>query len=81
MSELLPCPFCGGESAIESIDYIGGNEVNEFYISCNNPECGAQPDSIGMDSMDKAIKAWNTRKEQIPYHNYPVFHQIESKGE
>ena len=61
MSELKPCPFCGGGCVIKHVDYYGDTKVNEYYISCDNDNCLTMPDSITCDTEDRAIKAWNTR--------------------
>lgn len=49
MSELLPCPFCGGEAEEYAIAGCG-------MIRCGN--CGA---SIGGTFTKDATEAWNTR--------------------
>lgn len=48
MTELLPCPFCGGEA---ELSYCG-------WVSCHN--CGCDGPYTG-DSPDEAAAAWNTR--------------------
>lgn len=63
MTELKPCPFCGGEAIINTIgshkhaiatfmpDYSGGT-----FIECTKCSC-----AIAEESDDAAIKAWNRR--------------------
>lgn len=61
MSELLPCPFCGGEST------VGINKestVREYFIGCMN--CHIRLYKIGYKrfwSEAEAIAAWNTRAD------------------
>lgn len=53
MTNLKPCPFCGGEGVAFKFGVI-----EEFGVRCNN--CGAQTDDI-FDSYAAAEEAWNTR--------------------
>lgn len=60
MSELLPCPFCGGEARVERDSFSGS-----FYVGCLNDEC------LGFSGLgwiykkeEEAIEAWNTRVER-----------------
>lgn len=62
MSELLPCPFCGGEA-----DEYEGEYGNGIYCM----QCGAmvgEPIHLGFNvaervSYGQAIEAWNTRAD------------------
>ena len=64
MTDLKPCPFCGGEgSAYQVLDYpekIGPR----FSVICNG--CGASVTTI-FQSEWTAIEAWNRRAERT-YH-------------
>lgn len=54
MFDLKPCPFCGGEAILETVD---GNSSEEFYIYC--PECDFES---GVYSEPKFIvEKWNRR--------------------
>lgn len=53
MSELLPCPFCGGEAELTGFD------APEFWVWC--PNCKASTDAH--TCKGGAIEAWNTRTE------------------
>ena len=54
MANLKPCPFCGGEVILETVD---GNSPEECYIYC--PECGFES---GVYSDPKFIvEKWNRR--------------------
>ena len=55
MTELKPCPFCGGEA-----DIVVYGATGEHTIECLT--CGAE----GATEYDKAeaIEAWNTRAER-----------------
>lgn len=55
MSELKPCPFCGGEAAV----FTYNNE--EYDVKCRNPYCLAK--SSRWDTEAEAIDAWNTRTD------------------
>ena len=56
MSELLPCPFCGGEARVER-DSFGGL----FYMGCLNDECMG---FIGLGWTYKNIESWNRRADE-----------------
>lgn len=55
MSELLPCPFCGGEAYLRD-----DNAIIEpsFWCDCGSCDCGTP----SFDKPEYAIKAWNTRQ-------------------
>ena len=64
MSELLPCPFCGGEANV--IDHH--NDNGSVSVGCNNDTC------LGFSGLGwlykteaEAIAAWNSRAD---YHGY-----------
>ena len=63
MTELLPCPFCGGEATIRhdstDAEYWGWEE---WWVECINTQCKMQPESgRTFDTEAEAIAAWNTR--------------------
>ena len=53
MSELKPCPFCGGEASIAK----GHDGELLPWVMCR--ECGAE--TYCFDSVAEAIEAWNRR--------------------
>lgn len=55
MSELLPCPFCGGEAELT------GFKAPEFWVWC--PSCKASTDAH--TCKGGAIAAWNTRAQTV----------------
>ena len=62
MTELKPCPFCGGKAEIQ---HTGKNsEYGECaFVACK--ECGANSRMVNKAfkycADDKAIEAWNRR--------------------
>ncbi len=58
VTELLPCPFCGGEAYMEDAEIDG----RAYYIA----KCGTCCSTSGVMQMSrsKAIEAWNTRAER-----------------
>ena len=59
MSELLPCPFCGGEAEMLTAESMNGGYL--FGIMCN--DCCSRGDVY--DTEAEAIEAWNTRYEPM----------------
>lgn len=61
MSELLPCPFCGGEA---QMSVNRESTVREYYIGCMN--CHIRLYKIGYKRFyteAEAIAAWNMRAD------------------
>jgi len=64
MSELKPCPFCGGKSGRFVTDAGSSNYVGKWgWWEC---DCGARAEDVrtGYDAdgwQDAAIAAWNRR--------------------
>lgn len=56
MSELKPCPFCGGEATVFIKDW--DNRADEYKIVCM--KCGVQQEEFRHEKA-KAIEAWNRR--------------------
>ena len=58
LSELKPCPFCGGTEV-----KMANAGFNHTAIRCQNDKCNAQ----GLRDYDpiKAIEAWNRRPNEI----------------
>ena len=60
MTELLPCPFCGGEARI----YMNDSDLDNilYYCICTNDNgCGVLPITLDHYSKEEAAAAWNTR--------------------
>ena len=69
MSELLPCPFCGGEAFVNDDPtgnggkpHMSGNVGLGRLWSVECDECGA--DAGFWQDRDVAIAAWNSRVER-----------------
>ena len=59
--ELLPCPFCGGEAEIDSVEHGDGpNRMSQTRIYCSNCYCETDWNTGTYDFKD-AIDIWNTR--------------------
>ena len=65
MSDLKPCPYCGGEASHRA--YTDAYELEKHNIECAN--CGAEAGygdctgGLSWSSKDKAFKAWNNRAQ------------------
>lgn len=64
MSELLPCPFCGGEAELHPTYDMDTSEVDGWFVWCNNKECECAPETREHFTEAEAIAAWNTRAER-----------------
>jgi len=69
MSNLKPCPFCGGKAETRHPEAGFRCDNERFVVSCT--DCNAtrwnkttsQKCQVGFDTEVEAIKAWNTRVE------------------
>ena len=70
---LLPCPFCGGEAFVATVEHPKENRPNEYrfhgQIMCY--KCQATAGTTGFDltheeATKKAIAAWNRRADHLP---------------
>lgn len=61
MSELLPCPFCGGRA----IEFKELKKPYDYGVRCRGEGCEATIRKCASNYL--SIKAWNTRKK--PKHN------------
>lgn len=59
LGPLLPCPFCGGEAAVEADPWSG----ESARIACGNPSCGVAPKTeyLLLRFADELRCAWNHR--------------------
>lgn len=59
MSELLPCPFCGGEAQVQHQSReLYGDVVDWYGVYCKKQFCGYVS---GQSTEAEAIAAWNSR--------------------
>lgn len=86
MSELKPCPFCGGE-----VKLVHDADMMHFVIACDNHDWGRPheaPDKVAADVLmvswgdndeDKRalVEAWNTRWERTCHMNYASLYDEE----
>lgn len=58
MTELKPCPFCGGKGEILKSHNC---EERPYLVICSNDECKA---SVGIfsNTKEEAIETWNRRE-------------------
>lgn len=86
MSELKPCPFCGGEPKVKTYYpditlFVRGK--SRIYIVCET--CGARTrdfiESPFHSAYDEAIKVWNQRKEEIGGNTDHACHTVQAPEE
>ena len=77
MSELLPCPFCGGEAEVYEMQYGENGKYSVFGVFCKED---SKAELIGLNRYQhghfidnfpteaEAIEAWNTRAERTCKH-------------
>ena len=68
MTELKPCPFCGGEARIYRWQYgeVTGRLVTKYCVEC--VECGTElPTKLCSECEADTIAAWDTRTEHCGY--------------
>lgn len=54
MTEIKPCPFCGGEAKLQRFGRF-------YYISCENENCECLVESGYMNTEESAVESWNRR--------------------
>ena len=60
MTELKPCPFCGGEATFGGSEHVKPYDKPYWYVVCFN--CGASV--YGNEDKEKAVEAWNRRVKE-----------------
>lgn len=68
MSELKPCPFCGGEAEVKS-HYYESDDLTLWQVRCKarwydvveKRECYAADSFVSFRTETEAIEAWNRR--------------------
>lgn len=63
MTELKPCPFCGGAAELKTREYAMVGHKQQAYVICKT--CGVTSayfsENIAYCANEKAIEAWNRR--------------------
>lgn len=74
MTELKPCPFCGGKAYLEKQHraFIGGETTKVCFVRCL--KCNARSGrykisdygktSHSWEAREKAVEAWNSRANE-----------------
>ena len=62
MSDLKPCPFCGGKAELQ--DDIGREDKMFYRAVCSDIECQGHYCNDWSMTQGRAIERWNTRAER-----------------
>lgn len=65
MTELLPCPFCGGEAVLYNGNYGWNVRCKDGKITVFTDCPAKKTGEIDYDTEEDAIVAWNTRAERM----------------
>lgn len=65
MSELKPCPFCGGQAEIRKTT-IPKTIATGAFVQCE--KCGARTRCVIDLGEEYVIRIWNRRVNNDPYH-------------
>lgn len=60
-SDLLFCPFCGGEAHIKEV--VSACE-KRYTVGCSDSECMGYETWLLKPTVDEAVAAWNRRAER-----------------
>jgi hypothetical protein len=61
MSELLSCPFCGG-NASRRFTWASG-----FMVGCHNDNCPINPKTRYFRTMEQPDEVWNARSQPLSF--------------
>lgn len=61
MSELKPCPFCGGNAKMFSAKANAAGTRFVYWVECNGSMCKCSPKTENYYTKEEAAKAWNKR--------------------
>lgn len=62
-TDLLPCPFCGGEPYFRKPFHEKGTAFDVMIVECM--ECGAEPYAVSVYENDTEQRFWNRREERL----------------
>ena len=66
MTELKPCPFCGGSEAVKVIARHGKDGWRDRYsVLCDYQDGGCGSESGWYHYLGEAIDAWNRRASNV----------------
>lgn len=63
MSELKPCPFCGGKAELRE-ERVNG--YTKYFISCENDNCNVVVETMSRvgNTAAQAVEAWESRVKE-----------------
>lgn len=62
-TELLSCPFCGGEASFKKCWNFDDESPSGYFVWCHGNDCVVEPMTEDFKEESEAIAAWNTRAE------------------
>lgn len=63
MSELKPCPFCGGAAMVIANQYRYGQ--TSYCVKCTDIHCQVTPVTYEHCELKDAIESWNRRVADV----------------
>ena len=63
MTELKPCPFCGGTAIMRENK---NSFVPRYYVRCGNDNCSVIVTTCNRGTAEEAAEVWNRRVDNEP---------------
>jgi len=65
VSELKPCPFCGGKPFCAEQEHLNPKVGEYWIVGCGNDDCPVDTCFVDQPSKAEAIASWNRRAAPV----------------